>query len=97
MRPSGRASAAANQIDGHHHQRYNQQQVNQTPGNMQAEAQQPQNQQHSDNRPKRIDLLGLSLLRFPPLKGNVADRLPALQTNSLGPRSDQPAKWAYPL
>lgn len=31
MRALGRASAAANQIDGYHHQRYNQQQVNQPP------------------------------------------------------------------
>jgi hypothetical protein len=53
---SGR-SAAANQIDDYYHQRYNQQQVNQTTGNMQAKPQQPQNQKHSDNGPKHSDLL----------------------------------------
>jgi hypothetical protein len=36
-------STTADQIDHDHHQRYYQQQVNQTSGHMQAESQKPQN------------------------------------------------------
>src|SRR5579863_10253030 len=54
---SGGAAAAANQIDDDHYQSYRQQQVNQASGYMQAEAQQPQNQKHVDNRPKHRNLL----------------------------------------
>jgi hypothetical protein len=54
---SGPSSAAAEQIDDDHYQRYNQEQVDQTSGHVQAEAQQPQNQKYRNNRPKHINLL----------------------------------------
>lgn len=94
----GCASAAAEQIDDYHHQRYNQQQVNQTSGHMQAETQQPQNQKHSNNCPKHINLLvylPLSCILALDLKGS--ERFAALETKLLGARGDQPTKWAHPL
>ena len=52
--------------------------------------------QTSRSRAFRSPLFILACVSFP-LKGNGADRLSALQANSLGPRSNQPAKWAHPL
>jgi len=42
--------------DQHHHSDY-QQQVNQTPGHVEAETKKPKNQKHNENCPKHIDLL----------------------------------------
>jgi hypothetical protein len=90
-------SAAAQQVNNYHHQRYHQQQVNQTAGDVQAKAQQPQNQQHSNNRPEHVNLLDSSLWCIFPLSLNASERLSTLQTKALGARSDQPTKRAHPL
>jgi hypothetical protein len=47
-------AASAQQIDDHYNQGDDQQYVNQTAGHVQAKTQEPQNQKHSDNRPKHI-------------------------------------------
>jgi hypothetical protein len=86
---SGRAAAAAQQINDYHDESNDQYQVNQTTGHVQAETQDPQNQQYPNNRPKHIDLLGSSFLFcIFRLRWNGAERLPALQTKSLGSRGD---------
>jgi hypothetical protein len=99
-------AAAAQQIDDHHNQGNDQQYVNQTTGYVQAKAQDPQNQKHSNNRPKHVSLLSstfsFNLLRsalwciLPP-SGNTSERLSALQAQSFGSRRDQPAERAHPL
>jgi hypothetical protein len=71
--------------------------VNQPTGYVQAEAQQPQNQKYSDQRPEHINLLFLPLFCFISLHGDSAERLPTFLANSLGPWSNQPAKRAHPL
>jgi len=50
-------AAAAQQIDDHHNQGNDEQYVNQTTGHVQAKTQDPQNQKHSNNRPKHVSLL----------------------------------------
>jgi hypothetical protein len=53
-------TAAAHQIDDQDHQRYHQQQVDQTTSHMKTETQKPQNQDHNENRPKHLISSGLS-------------------------------------
>lgn len=53
----GCPTAPAQQIHDNHDQRHNQQQVDQSSSNVQAEAQEPQNQKYSNNRPKHMNLL----------------------------------------
>jgi hypothetical protein len=71
--------------------------VNQPAGHVQAEAQQPENQKYNDNGPEHINLLVLFLSYFFSFKRNRAERLPALQANSLGAWRDQPAIRAHSL
>jgi hypothetical protein len=71
--------------------------VDEATGNVQAKAQQPQNQQYSNNRPEHFSLLDSSLWRILPIGLNAAERLSTLQTKALGARSDQPTKRAHPL
>jgi hypothetical protein len=49
-----RSGTAAQQVDDQNHHSYYQQQMDQATGNVQAEAQKPQNQKHNENRPKHI-------------------------------------------
>ena len=71
--------------------------MDQTSGHVQAKAQQPKDQKYSHNRPKHISLLRLALFYFCPLEGDGTERLPALQTKSLGSRRDPPAEWTHSL
>jgi hypothetical protein len=71
--------------------------VDQSSGEMQAEAQKPQNQKYNNNRPKHMNLPWLCLFYFFCLKRNGAERLPTLETDSLGAWGNQPAKRTHPL
>jgi hypothetical protein len=51
---SGRAPPAAQQINDYHYQGNHQYQVNEPTRHVQAEAQEPQNQQYSNDRPKHF-------------------------------------------
>jgi hypothetical protein len=49
--------AAGQQVEDQHHQRHNEQQVDQTTGDMEAKTQKPQNHNDRENHPKHIRLL----------------------------------------
>ena len=55
---SHRAPPSAQQVKAQHHDRYDEQDVYQAPGYMEAEAEQPQDQQNYEDRPKHIASIG---------------------------------------
>jgi hypothetical protein len=47
-----RHASTAHQVNDQYHERYHQQQVNQTAGDVEAKTKKPQNQKHNENCPK---------------------------------------------
>jgi hypothetical protein len=74
--------------------------MNQTASHMQTKPQKPQNQKHSNNRPKHFvspELFSKLLSRILPLCGHAPERFSTLETEPLASWSDQSAKRTHPL
>lgn len=81
--PSNRTAASAYQIEDYSDERYDQQQVNQAPGNVQAKAQQPEDQKNSNDCPKHVNLLYSSVTSKLAINLDAAEEISATREKFL--------------